>query len=183
MDQRIRKRIWFEIEETQRKIRYCSPLKDRYTLKKSELHRRQFLFSALLLVVTPLIAWLNDNIALFTVLIGLQLSSVIGLCYNFMAAKYRKLNEIVAVLEKVLEKLEEISTEMMDLWDNSEMGKVSSDSASLIIRQMVKRREMLDSLVAGYDLTRDDELNRKSTEEAKQYMEVTVAKVHYTLTK
>ena len=181
MAQRIRQKIWFEIEETERMLRYLSPVKDRCIVKKSKLRNIQCVLSAILLVVTPITSWASVNTPWFWALFIIQLVAVIGLFYSFMATRYRNLSSIVEVLDKVLNRSKEVAKEMADLWDSSERSKVKADSAILIIEQLAKRREVLESLVmSGYGLTVDEELNIKSTNEAKQYMEGTFAKVHFT---
>ena len=108
----------------------------------------------------------------------MQLVVLFGLFSSAITEKYTRLSTIVNVLESVLEAYQEVSTDMLCLWDRSESGKVSAELATVLIDQFSKRCDVLDSLAKGLDLTVDEQLNRQSTEAAKQYMEGTIAKVH-----
>ena len=124
MEQYIRQKIWFEIEETERMIRYFSPVKDRYIVQNSSLHKWQFILSGGLLVITPLISWASDNTPVFWTLLAVQITVVIGLFYSFMGKSNSKLGTIVEMLDAVLEKSKEVSREMQNLWDDCERDKV-----------------------------------------------------------
>ena len=171
----LRRSVWFQIEETERHLRYYRPTKDACIKRKRNLENRRYLFGVTLIGITA-IAEIAPEGPIWWVTFLAQVGAAVGLFHSFLASKHRRQAAIVQVLELVLARFEEVKGELVDLWRRIETYKVKEDEANAIFKQLIKWRESIDGFTDGYDMTLDEPLRDKSTLEAKEYMEGTFAK-------